>query len=77
MDSISLLRKCQIMDSVWSNCDVAEALKMEAKLFPTSKEQAARFDSMNNNGGYILYRGCNRYLDTIVDHVHYICITEE
>ena len=57
-----------------SKMDIAEQLKDTT---PMSKEEAARFDSLNKEGNYLLIRGSNRYLDTIVNHIHYICITEE
>lgn len=57
-----------------SKMDIAERLKDTTLM---SKEEAAMFDSLNKEGGYLLIRGSNRYLDTIVNHIHYICITEE
>lgn len=57
-----------------SKMDIAEQLKDTT---PMSKEEAARFDSLNKEGGYLLIRGSNRYLDTTVNHIHYICITTE
>ena len=42
-----------------------------------SPEEAAHMDSMNEDGGYLLVRGAERYLDTIVNHVHLIFVTED
>ncbi len=42
-----------------------------------TEEEAARWDSMNAEGGYLLIRGSERNLDTIVNHTHVIFITEE
>lgn len=39
-------------------------------------EEAAHWDSMNAEGGYMLVRGAERYLDTVVNHLHFIFITE-
>lgn len=57
-----------------SKMDIAERLEDTTSM---SKEEAAMFDSLNGKGGYLLIRGSNRYLDTIVNHIHYICITEK
>lgn len=40
-------------------------------------EEAAHWDSMNADGGYLLIRGAERYLDTVVNHLHFIFITEK
>lgn len=40
-------------------------------------EEAAHWDSMNAEGGYMLVRGAERYLDTVVNHLHIIFITEK
>lgn len=41
-------------------------------------EEAAHWDSMNTTqGGYLLIRGAERNLDTIVNHVHLIFTTEK
>ena len=42
-----------------------------------TKEDAAHWDSMNAEGGYLLIRGSERNLDTIINHTHVIFITEE
>ena len=34
------------------------------------------WDEMNEDGGYLLVRGAERELDTIVNHMHFIFITE-
>lgn len=39
-------------------------------------EEVARWDSMNEEEGYVLIRGAERNLDTIVNHLHMIFITE-
>ena len=39
-------------------------------------EEAAHWDSMNADGGYLLIRGAERVLDTIVNHIHIVFITE-
>lgn len=57
-----------------SKMDIAERLEDTTSM---SKEEAAMSDSLNKEGGYLLIRGSNRYLDTIVNHIHYICITEK
>ena len=57
-----------------SKMDIAERLEDTTSM---SKEEAAMFDSLNREGSYLLIRGSNRYLDTIVNHIHYICITEK
>ena len=40
-------------------------------------EEAVHWDSMNAEGGYLLLRGAERNLDTIVNHVHLIFTTEK
>lgn len=41
-------------------------------------EEAAHWDSMNATmGGYLLIRGAERNLDTIVNHLHLIFITDK
>lgn len=39
-------------------------------------EEIAHWDSMNAEGGYLLVRGAERNLDTIVNHLHLIFTTE-
>ena len=39
-------------------------------------EEAAHWDSMNARGAGLLIRGAERNLDTIVNHYHFIFITE-
>ena len=39
-------------------------------------EEIARWDSMNANGGGQFMRGAERYLDTIVKHIHLILLPE-
>ena len=41
-----------------------------------TEEEAAHWDSMNAEGGSLLIRGAERDLDTIVNHVHIVFITE-
>ena len=40
------------------------------------EQVAAEWDSMNAAGGYLLIRGAERNLDTLVNHTHLIFITE-
>lgn len=40
-------------------------------------EEAAEMDSMNKTGGFLLIRGAERYLDTIVNHTRVVFITQE
>ena len=42
-----------------------------------TSEERAYWDSMNNNGGYMLIRGAERNLDTIINYVHLIFTTEK
>lgn len=42
-----------------------------------SQEQIEWFDEMNEEGGYMLVRGAERNLDTIVNHLHMVFITEK
>jgi len=42
-----------------------------------TEEEAAHWDSMNAEGGYLLIRGSERHLDTIINHTHVVFITEE
>lgn len=39
-------------------------------------EEIAHWDSMNAEGGYMLIRNAERNLDTTVNHLHMIFITE-
>ena len=39
-------------------------------------EEAAHWDSLNSDGGYLLVRGAERDLDTIVNHIRMIFTTE-
>jgi hypothetical protein len=41
-----------------------------------TEEEAAHWDSMNANGGFLLIRGAERNLDTIVNHYHFVFTTE-
>ena len=41
-----------------------------------SVEETAYWDSMNEQGEYLLVRGAERDLDTIVNHLHMVFITE-
>jgi len=41
-----------------------------------TSEEIAHWDSMNAEGGYLLVRGAERNLDTIVNHLHLIFTTE-
>ena len=42
-----------------------------------TEEEAAHWDSMNNEGEYMLVRGAERNLDTIVNHIHLVFIKEK
>lgn len=48
-----------------------DAMKMEM-----TKEDALYFDSMNAKGVGMYVRGAERYLDTIVNHIHMVFIPE-
>ena len=39
-------------------------------------EEIKWWDDANANGGYLLIRGSERHLDTIVNHVHILFITD-
>ena len=41
-----------------------------------SSEEIAHWDSMNEDGGFLLVRGAERNLDTIVNHLRMVFITE-
>ena len=53
-----------------------EFMCMDANSQTFTPEEAAHWDSMNANGGFLLIRGAERYLDTIVNHYHFIFIPE-
>ena len=60
-----------------ANDSVIEAVIKSYAYDSLSPEEAAHWDSMNADGGYMLVRGAERHLDTIVNHLHIISITEE
>lgn len=43
---------------------------------PMPPDVAAEWDSMNARGGYLLVRGSERDLDTMVNHIHIIFTTK-
>ena len=54
-----------------------EFMCKEAEEEKLSQEQIEWFDEMNEEGGYMLVRGAERNLDTIVNHLHMVFITEK
>ena len=67
-DSVDVVADSDTMSVIESICE-----SFNDTLTP---EEAARWDSMNANGGGLLIRGAERNLDTIVNHTHIIFITD-
>lgn len=61
-------------DSV--NVDSADTSE-SISLYYTLDDMNRQLDSLNAKGCGIIQRGADRNYDTIIDHVHYIYITEE
>lgn len=56
---------------------VIERMCRDAASDSLSHEEKAKWDSLNNKGEYLLVRGAERNLDTIVNHLHLIFTTEK
>ena len=56
---------------------VIERMYRDAASDSLSYEEEAKWDSLNNKGEYLLVRGAERNLDTIVNHMHFIFTTEK
>ena len=63
-------------DSIQVKRSVVESMCRDAMRDTFTAEEAAHWDSMNAEGGYLLIRGAERNLDTIVNHYHFKFITE-
>jgi hypothetical protein len=78
----SVEAEAEIQDSIESDSfrydgkSVIESMCDEFAYDELTPEEIARWDSMNANGGYLLIRGAERHLDTIVNHIHLIFIPE-
>lgn len=55
---------------------VIEEVCRDAASDVLTPEEIAHWDSMNANGGRLLIRGAERNLDTIVNHLRIVFITE-
>ena len=65
-----------IEDSISIPEPVIEKMCKEFSEDVFTPEERAKWDSMNNDGGYLLIRGAERNLDTIVNHIRLIFVTE-
>ena len=63
-------------DSVTVSEPVIEKMCKEFSEDKLTPEEIAKWDSMNDEGGYLLIRGAERNLDTVVNHIRLIFITE-
>jgi hypothetical protein len=63
-------------DSVTVSEPVIEKMCKEFSKDKLTPEEIAKWDSMNADGGYLLIRGAERNLDTVVNHIRLIFITE-
>lgn len=63
-------------DSIQVEESVIESMCKDAMRDTFTAEEAAHWDSMNARGIGLLIRGAERNLDTIVNHYHFIFITE-
>jgi hypothetical protein len=56
---------------------VIERVCNDAASDSLSLEEIAKWDSLNSKGEYLLVRGAERNLDTVVNHLHLIFTTEK
>lgn len=74
LDSLENIRKEHILDSLLEYCDVSEYLGTYNLFYPTDSTEYAFWDSAVAYGNYFVRIDfANRELDTIIDHVRYVC----
>lgn len=69
-------RQQAIYDSMLMNSDISVYLNYMDSLYPTDPKEYAYWDSITADGIYFVRVDfANRELDTIVDHIRYVCRT--
>lgn len=73
---ILLMAGCKSDNPQGSSEPVIDFMCKDAAEDKLTQEEIEWWDSANADGGYMLVRGAERNLDTIVNHLHMIFITE-